>query len=497
MYCEKCGALLVDGKCPNCDTAVPSKKKRNVGMMVFAVLLSIISIGLLAGGFYLFTSPKTIVLQSITDWNSSLKKATSVDSTLSKKIEESDKLGMDLSYQLHFDTTLGLDIDDITAHMVYASEKNKKLAQLSFDSTIGDMDFLSLDAILKENTVYLKIKDIMDKYYFQELDSEMMESASYSALSVEDINQLIDIVTNNMKEMIDSENLDKTSETITLGEQEKKTTKITYHVTKTKMYQLIEAIFEDVKSEDSLVQNLAETLGITKEELIQMMDEDIQSMKKDTKEEDFFDYHVYYYGFNNIVMEEISDDEVALQYYHYDDTKEFHFFDKASQTNYLTVKSVKDKDTYQLSGYLTTYSFEGTYVEKEKESSLSLEIEVDDENTLMLNYTNRVVGDYERENTLSLGVKTSGVVIKNAVVLKGTVRFVFDQTIDTSVLEDAKDINLMTPEESALILEKMQQHPLFSMISNLWREQFDDSLGSLDDSTSLDDIDMNSEGMIS
>lgn len=465
MFCEKCGTPLLNGKCPKCDgEMVTTKQKKNYGMTIFAVLLSIISIGLLAGGFYLFTSPKTIVLQSITDWKNALKKVSSANSSLTNKMKESDAVGVDLSYQIQLNSQLGLGIDNMDAHLFYNSDQKEKLTQLSLDTSIGGENLLSLDTILKDSTVYVQLKDIMDKYYFTPIASTFSEEKSVTSLSDDEVNTLIDIVTDNMKKMIKSEDLEKSTVNLNLGDKEKKTTKITYHVTKQKVYQLLVSILEDVKKEDSLITTFAEISNTEKNDFVQKIEQSIQSLKDDSKDENLFDYHVYYYGFNNIVMQEIIYQELDVQYYKYSDTKELKIFDRNSQTNYFSFRGVKEKEQYKISGYLTTYSYEGTYVDKEKNPSLDLNIHLNDDMTLMLAFSNKVLNDNEQEFTMAIGFQTPEIEMKKAAELQGKIKYVYDESIDASVLDGAVDINEMTLEERNLIFERLQQNPFLSML---------------------------------
>lgn len=465
MICEKCGTPLLNGKCPRCDQeTIPSKKKKNYGMTIFAIMLSLISLGLLAGGFYIFTSPKTIVLQSITDWNSALKEATSTNSMLSKKIEDSDKVGVDFIYQIKFNSQLGFGLEDMNAHLFYNTNRKEELTQFFLDTSIGEENFLTLDTILKENTVYIQLKDIMDPYYFTSVPSSLSKGTSLSSLSVDETNQLIDIVTDDIRKMIQSEDLEKSTVNLNLGDQKKKTTKLTYHVTKQKLYQLLTSILEDVKKEDSLLTTFAEISNVKKDDFVKEIDQRIQSLKEDSKDSELFDYHVYYYGFNNIVMEEVTYQDLDIQYYKYANTKEIKIFDRVSQTNYFTFQSVKEKKQYKISGYLATYSYEGTYVEKEDNPSLNLEIHLNDTMTLMLFYSNQILNDNEQEITMTIGFKTPEIEMKKALELQGKIKYVFDESIDDSVLEGAVDLNDMTLEERNLIMERIQQNPFLSML---------------------------------
>lgn len=472
MFCEKCGAVLVDGKCSSCgvlSSQIKPKKPKKSNMLIFAIVLSVVSVGLLVGGFVILTSPKTIMLQSISSWSSSFKDVLvkSNDSPLMKKIATNDKRGLSGKMDIEINPSLGLDIDSISLDFSYNDDKKAKESNIALIASLGEQELVNLTSVLANNNIYINIKDIFDKYYYME--QEYISLIETSGTEIEE--KLIDIVFNSFENNFSKEDIKKSKETITLGEKSKDVTKISYDVTSKNLGKVVLEILENVKKDTEIVEFFAELSEMDKKEIIDGIDEMIDDIKEDTEDEYLFTYNVYYYGLNNIVMEEIGDDEVVIQYYHYDNTKEFKVVEVDSKTNLLVVKVEGKEGKYDISGFLVTYAFSGSYSKNANKASLDLTVELEDKQKFTINMTgeDRENKDsFENKGEISLSVTSNGVSVDDVITIATDLSYTFGKKVDTTGIENATAIDEMTEDEMNAIMLKLEQHPLYSLLESLY-----------------------------
>lgn len=487
MYCSKCGGPLVDGKCPKCDLnpVVEKKKSSRNHMTVFAIILSVLSIGLLAVGFFALSSPKTIVLQSISNWSGLLKESSNVeDDWLVQKIASSDKVGVKEELSLDLGDSFQLDFGKIGVALDYNDDKKNKESNFQAKLKIGE-NSLDLDGFLTDNKIYTKIKDILEPYYYTQFEYVSLFENSDSI----DSEKLVDIVFDNFKESINDKDFKKSKETISLGDNSKKVNKISYEVTSKKLSKVCLDILEDIKNDKDLMKSFTEV----DEEFATSIDEVIKELKKVEKEKDevLFYYNVYYYGFNNIVMEELSDTKEAIQYYHYDNVHEIKIANIESNTNFFTLKTEEQKDkSVKISGFIVTYKYTGTYKKEEDKKSLSLTLELDGQQEITFDVTSNIKkseDNYQSAGEIVITGKSGGADLGEEIKLSSNTTYTFGKDVVIPDIETAKPFEKITEEEMSVILEKLQSHPIIKPIYDLFLVY-----GSMDQDGDIDfDSDMN------
>ncbi len=491
MSCEKCGSSLVDGKCPVCDGKVGLKKSgKNRNMAIFAVVLSVISIGLLVGGFYMLSSPKTIVLQSISNWSKLLKEGTSSrKSKFLDKIASHDQVQLKENISFKMDSILELGIENIDINVLYNDDFKAKKSNFNLQFLFGQNE-LSLDYLLMNNKMYLKLKDVFDQYYYMDME---YVSLIHDANKV-DSEKLIDIVFDALKDGVNDQDFKKSKETVTLGDKTKKTTKISYAVTSKNLCQVGIDILTSMKEDKELMTLMSS--GQSVKEIEAQIDELISLLKqgKREKETTLFHYNVYYYGFNNIVMEEFDFEGTAIQYCHYDQVDEVKILDLASKNSYFTMKTEEKNHQTKISGFILTYPYQGTYEKKDDSSTLKLTFDVGDGASFTLNLDGKVVEDndhYKEQVNIALGGKEDDIVLDKMLEISLTTEYSFDQTIDTSVTNGATSFDQMTEEEQNKIFESLRNHPILSSMVDLFLGTDEDGDYDLDD----DNLDLEGFGV--
>jgi len=494
MNCEKCGALLVNGKCPNCDKETKSKKKtKNRNMAIFAVILSVISIGLLVGGFYVLSSPKTIVLQSISNWGNLLKEgASSKETKFLENITSHDQVQLKENISLKVDSILDLGFENADINILYNDDFKAKKSNMNLQFLL-DQNQLDLDYFLMNDKMYMKLKDVFDKYYYTDME---YVSFIHDANKV-DSEKMIDIIFDALKNGVNDKDFKKSKETISLGDKTKKTTKISYNVTSKKLYQVGIDILTAIKNDKDLMALMSN--GQSKEEIASEIDQLISMLKQGLKEEEVhvFTYNVYYYGFNNIVMEEFDFDGTAFQYYHYDKIDEIKILDLASKNSYFTMKMEEEKNDTKISGFIVTYPYQGSYQKKDNSTTVKLSFDMGDgaHLDLEMNGTNKESdNNYQEQIDIKIGGQENGTDLENMIQLSIKTEYSFDQKIDTSVTNGAVSFDAMTEEEQQNIWEALENHPIISPILDMFLESEEDGDDGLDsddyeDSYGLEDVD--------
>ena len=490
MNCNKCGSILVNGKCPMCEGVTELKKKgKNRNMAIFAIILSTISIGLLIGGFYILSSPKTIVLQSISNWSNLLKEGvSSKGSTFLEKITSHNQVQLNETISLKVDPMLDLGFENIDMKILYYDDFKTKKSNFNLQFLL-DKNKLDLDYFLANDKMYFKVKDIFDKYYYMD-----MEYVSF----IHNVNQvnsgkLIDIVFDALKKDVNDKDFKKSKETISLGDKTKKTTKISYAVTSKKLYQVVIDILTSIKKDNELISAMTRN-GQSESEIKTQIDELISILEIGNKEKEtiLFYYNVYYYGFNNIVMEEFDFDGTALQYCQYDNVDEFKILDLASKNSYFTMKMEEEKSETKISGFILTYPYQGSYEKKDNATTLKFNFDVGDGDTLTLDLTGKVVENsdsYQKQLDIKIGGTENGTDLGTVIGISVTTEYSFDQKIDTSVIDGATSFDAMTEEEQIQILESLENHPIISSVLDMFPIMGEEDDYELD----LDDYDFDED----
>lgn len=493
MVCEKCGTLLIDGKCPNC-LGLENQKSKNRNMAIFAVILSVVSIGLLVGGFFALSSPMTIALQSISNWSSLLKKGLENDnSQLMENFSSRNQVQMDTRLLFEVNPMLSLGFEEFELKFTCADDRKNDRSKVNLQMLLGE-NGIGLDGILADHKLYLKIQDVLEQYHYLDMDF----SSFFQPTDNVSYEKLIDIVFDNIKKNVDSGSFKKSKETISLGDRTKKTTKISYKVTTKKFAHVLIDILEDIKNDKDLMTMLEKTYAEGEESFSSQIELAIQELKTLEKQKDqpLFYYNIYYYGFNNIVMEEFADDDVAIQFYHYDRVNEFKVTDIASKMNYFTLKIEDKKDEKAISGFILTYPYQGTYTKKGTESSLKIELNLYGQSFIaeLVHKEKDEKDSFESQDQFTLDMKADGTILEDIIKITTNVQYVFDQKVDVSGIEEAKPFEEMSVDDQAALLDAIESHPFISSIIQLFGNSdvdFGDSdLENDDFNWDLDDEDL-------
>ena len=178
MKCSECGYDLKeeDKKCPRCGTEVNSSGnqktvKKNHNIMILAIVLSAVSIVLVAIGFQKFSSPKTVMLQSVSNFASNMKEVVEkLESNFATQMEKQDKVKVDGTLELEVDPSLGIGMDNLTMNFVYAEDSSKQNSTIDLSMLMGENGLFDLDMIMADSKLYFDLKEITETYYYTDFD---------------------------------------------------------------------------------------------------------------------------------------------------------------------------------------------------------------------------------------------------------------------------------------------------------------------------------------
>lgn len=171
------------------------------------------------------------------------------------------------------------------------------------------------EVIVESNNNYIeklleddKVEDIVYKYNINFSYVPLLED-----IKVSDYKKVTDSFYKSLKKEIDKDEISKTKEKITLGEREKKVTKLNYKVTKEMLNNILSNTVDEILTEEELLSSLSDIYGDGFKNSLVSYKRNLNKVNYD-----YFHYNVYYYGFNNIVMYEIEISNNCIKLYNYD-----------------------------------------------------------------------------------------------------------------------------------------------------------------------------------
>lgn len=435
-------------------------KKKTV--TVLAILLSVVSIVLLGYGFYVFSNSKTVLLQSVSKFTNNIKEVIGESNNnflQSILTEDKIKVSSDISIYMNEEELGSLQLTYL---------ENRKDEQSALDLTLSQSkeELLEANAILANNNIYVKVKDIIDYYY-----TECPYVSMFEDVPVEDYQKVIDLFYESVKEELKEKDIVKSKETIKLGEKDKKVTKLSYKITTKMITNILSNTMDKILKDESLVSSLAKTFLVEEQEL----KDSFQTAKNELKEieEDSLYYNVYYYGFNNIVLYELTDSKTSIKMYSYDNRYEIIFTEENQEL--FTLKMVKDKDKYDISGKVDSYTYTGTLVMDDNHFSL-------DFNTTIQGMIINIKLEEEIQEKDNYQIDTKLEVDMMGTNIEAKIKTIYEKgkNVDLTGIENAKDFNDITDSDIETIFTNIENHPFLSSIYQLiqgYSEMIDDDMG--------------------
>lgn len=432
-------------------------KKQNKKVTIFAIILSVISIGLLVVGFLLVSSDKVVLLQSLSNLFNKLEMDKS---GLYDKIASSNDVGIRaninlVSQQASVDANLAID---------YLENKKDKQSKLDLDLTMANQKLLGLDGALKDNNIYFYVDDITPNYYHTVLEYVNV----ISSMKSNDYDKLSTILKDSVSDNIKSDDIKKEKVKITYNDKEKKVNKLSYAVTNETLKNMINSFVGSVKNDKALLKSIADYMGKTEAEIKVMLNDLVKELTYEKVETAFY-YNVYYYGFNKIVKYELAytEDKPMIEYTVGD--KEIFNFYSLDGVAIISIEVEKEKDQFNISGFL--YSSEDStkmpFVGILKDDTLTLSVTQDgvDLTLTIISKEEEKDNSYIYNNKVTLSASAYGQEMELGT-LDINLEYYFDQKVDVNV-SNSVDVSQITQDDILIIQNNIMRHPIYQLINNL------------------------------
>lgn len=425
-------------------------KKQNRKVTLFACLLSFLSIGLLVFGFTLVSSDKVVMLQSISNLSSCFNQTLDSDSLLLDKISSSNNVGIRLNMNTNYqDSTSTLLLD-------YLENKEDKKSRLDFTVSKENEKILDLDMSLYQKNLYFFIENITPSYYYTAFNYYSL----LSSLSSSDSDKLLSLLKESVTDYIDNDSITSQKVNITYHGKSKKVNKLTYQITNKTVYDILASFIHSVQTDTSLYNNVSSYLKLSKEELDEKCNQLLTQIGKDNKTV-LYNYRVYYYGFNQIVSYELEDvtNKVVLKYQKDDkDILEV----KKEDTVVLFINISKNKNQYDFEGFINSdkkYDFTGNI----KNNTITVFYH-DNEDSYQFSLT---LKEDIKDNSFSYDYDINLLLNKETVFTsKINFTYYFNEKIEDINYTNSTSISDITEEDFNTILEQLENHPLYDLISS-------------------------------
>lgn len=432
--------------------------KQNKKVTVFAIMLSLVSIGLLVFGFSLVSSDKVVMLQSISNLSSKMENAIK-NSELYDKIASSKDVGIKATFDLKSDYV------DVNANLVmdYLENREDKKSRLDLDLSMNDQDLLGLEGVLANDSLYFYIDDITPNYYHTALEYVNV----ISSLKGNDYDKLLTLLKESVSDYIDNDQIKKEKVKITYNGKDKKVNKLSYEVTNEAVAGMITNFLDSLEKEKDLLKNLANYMNMTEEELKTSIEEFRKELTYDEVETSFY-YNVYYYGFNKIVGYELADiDNKPVIEYKVEEKETINFYN--NETVIVSIEVAKKKNYYEFSGFIydTDSSTKIPFAGSLKDNTFTIVFTQDGVDIQLVVTSNQEIKDnnYIYKNQIILSADVDGTEITMGTLDVG-IEYYFNQKVDANV-SNSINVEEISEEDLAIIENNLMNHPIYEFVSTL------------------------------
>ena len=435
------------------------KKSQNRKVTIFAIILSVISIGLLVVGFLFVSSDKVVMLQSVSNLSSKLENMVLKDSDLYDKVANSNDLGVRTTVRLTSDyMNAGLELD-------YLENKADQKSQLNANLLVNDQNVLAFDGALADDQMYMYVADITPTYYHTPL-----EYISFlSSLERNDYDKLLTMLKSAITDYIDEDAILKEKVEILYNGKAKKVNKLSYPITNQVMAEVSTNFITLLKQDKELLTNLAKYFDVTSTEIETELDRFVESLTYDTVEVACY-YNVYYYGFNKIVGYELADaNNRPVLAYKTDQKETIHFY--LEEETVFSLEITKNKTQYDFNGFVkdTENMEEIQYHGTLQGNTLTIVTNQDDVDIQFVITSEEEVKDnrYLYQTQITLSGVADGVEV-TVGTLEFDLEYYFNEKVDVD-LSNSVDVSEITEEDMAIIQNNIMNHPIYQLFSNLFQ----------------------------
>ena len=423
-------------------------KKQNHKVTLFALFLSLVSIGVLVFGFLLVSSNKVILLQSVSNIYNKIDIFQKNDMNLLNKVAASKNNGINSNIVLKRDNT---DILKIDFNYLESSDDNQ--TRLDLVINLLEDELVNSNIVLKDNKFYFFIKNITENYYYTDLSYQSI----FKTLSSSDYSKILEYIKDAIDETIKNDDIKKDKVTVKYNDKDKKVNRLTYKIRNKELNNMIKYFTKLIKNDKSLYKNIASLLEISTDSFDKEMD-NLSSLFSDDLEKEIFEYDVYYYGFNKIFRYELKHADSGLMF-SYQENKDNYVINLGTEENNIVnmvVKSNKDAYDYELS--VTNifdgnkYTISGTYQKD------NLVINYDDNKVDITTSSEEKEGNFINRSKILLREDDD-----NSVEIDINNTNYFDKKVEFNA-NNSKSIDEIESEELELLINNIKESKLYELL---------------------------------
>jgi len=393
------------------------EKKQARRITIFAIILSVLAIGILVFGFILVSSDKVVMLQSMSNLYNKIDKLEEDKIPFLNKISSADNIGIKVNYKS------GTSAGKIN----YLENHEDKRSSLVLSMLENNIPTLDSNFVLEKDKLFMFFTGITPTYYSMDMDYNYY----LRMISGDDLDKLLELSKEAVSNSVSNKDITKEKTTIKYNGKDKKVTKLTYKVTNKELKQILNEFYDNFKKDDKLVNSVADFAGVKKAELLAALAITIGQLPED--ETLLMNYSTYYYGFNKIV--EYDFDIPSKKYVIKYKTEKDKDTVEVNVEGFSVLKVEKDKkDVYTFSGILEQ-PFSGSYDGK------TFKYNTGDEETII---------NIKKESDFKYSYVLKTLKSKQEVVnATFDIELYFDEKIE-QVVTDPIDISTLTPEEQLM-----------------------------------------------
>lgn len=429
-----------------------SNKKQNRAVTIFACFLSVVSIGLLVFGFFIVSSDKVVMLQSISNLSNKLESLIINDND-----DKSNLISDKSNIRLKSDIKISSGEDKISLLVDYIENLDDKKSSGDIKVYANDNKLVDGEIALADNNFYIFLDQITSKFYY----TEMPYISLFSKINPGDIETMVSYLKEVVIDYIDEDDIKKQKVSIDYEGKSKKVNKLVYEVNRKTVKDIVDKFIEKISKNKDIVRRIALTTGSSIDEVKTNLKK-ISDHFKYEKNDKLFDYVVYYYGFNKIAQYDIVIDDMVFSY------KEDRLTLNKGNEKIISILFNSDKDTKTIVGNVIEEGISYQFSIKLINNKVNIEFDCDKN----ISYLIDIEYDKKMERNIFTDIYKINIssrkndIISDLFDIDITNKLSFDDIVNID-LDDATNFNDITEEELIEIMEKIENISVIKNISEL------------------------------
>lgn len=433
---------------------------------VVSVLLFVVAIAMIGSGVYIMNSSKYLfstVLDGVFNY------MTDEYVEMSSKINRLDK------YKITTNTSFSNNNEEIISITgdIYSNIIDKK-SYINLDSKFKGKDFVGIEQLLDEEKIYIKLKEVMEDFYYMNLDEQIPTMTD--SFNTEDYQQLLKLKQKEVKlftkhlksgilKNLTNKDFKKTSETLTIEGKNYKVSKISLELSEKKFALILKSILEEISKDSNAIKIIQKiNKNITAQNIKDLADNiNIEDLSDDSPNQTKMIFSFYIENFTKLRRFEIRESYVEVDSIASNNT--VFRIDLLEQDSFIlsylegvrevlkikmeNISKTQSKISFEMEG---GYAINGTFNTDEKNTQLNLNF-IAEGKTVTTVLMKRTILTKNKEYKVDLTVEIPDMEMK--FISQNT--FLSNENIPNIDISSAKDIKEMSEEEQKEYLDYIEE----------------------------------------